>query len=270
MPRYLLAFAAFAAGCFAVPSSSGQVTLLAYEGFDYAAGTLNGKNGGTGWSGAWTWTYGSGGSLAVSATGMTYTGLSTTGGSATWTSGGNGISEAARSLPLVDSGVVYVQMLTQFGATSGGGTPNLRFFANGTFTGGIGGNGGTYGGVISILDTTLTAAPGGESSSAAALSALNLLIVRIDYAANTTMLWTNPNLATFDYLNPGESDAIFDGLAPAFDTLDFYTRNPAQFDEIAVFSVIPEPATAASLIASLVFVAVGVVKRRRSGAVAGN
>lgn len=103
MPRFLLAFAAFAAGFLFVPLSRGQVTLLAYEGFDYAAGSLNGKNGGTGWSGAWTWTYGSGVSLAVSATGMTYTGLSTTGGSATWNSGGNGISEAARSLPLDNS-----------------------------------------------------------------------------------------------------------------------------------------------------------------------
>ncbi len=263
MPRFLLALAAFAAGFVIAPVCRGQVTLLAYEGFDYAAGTLNGQNGGSGWSGAWTWTYGSGGSLGVAATGLTYTGLTTTGRSATWSSGGNGISEARRSLPLVNSGVVYLQFLTQFGASSGGGTPNLRLFANGVMTGGIGANGGTYGGVISILDTALQPASGGASSSSATLSALNLLVVRIDYTANATMLWTNPNLATFDYLNPGNHDAIYEGLAPAFDTLDFYTRNPGRIDEIAVYSAIPEPATTASLVAGMALVAASVAKRRR-------
>ncbi len=268
MSRLLLALAAFAAGFVIAPVCRGQVTLLAYEGFDYEAGTLNGKNGSSGWSGAWTWTYGSGGSLGVAATGLTYTGLTTTGRGATWSSGGNGISEARRSLPLVDSGVVYLQFLTQFGTTSGGGTPNLRLFANGVMTGGIGANGGTYGGVISILDTNLAPATSGASSSSASLSALNLLIVRIDYAANATMLWTNPDLATFDYMNPGAHDAIYEGLAPAFDALDFYTRNPGQIDEIAVYSVIPEPATTAVLVAGLALVAVGVAKRRRRAMVA--
>ncbi len=268
MSRLLLALAAFAAGFVIAPVCRGQVTLLAYEGFDYEAGTLNGRNGGSGWSGAWTWTYGSGGSLGVAATGLTYTGLTTTGRGATWSSGGNGISEAQRSLPLVNSGVVYVQFLTQLRSTSGGGTPNLRFFANGALTGGIGANGGTYGGVISILDTNLAPATNGASSSAATLTALNLLIVRIDYEANTTTLWANPNPATFNYLNPGSYDAIYTGLAPAFDTMGFYTRNPGQIDEIAVYSVIPEPATTASLVAGLALVAVGVAKRRRRAAVA--
>ena len=37
-----------------VGTVSAQASLIAYEGFDYAAGqALGGQNGGTGWNGAW-------------------------------------------------------------------------------------------------------------------------------------------------------------------------------------------------------------------------
>ena len=241
-----------------VPCSRGQLTLVAYEGFNYSNGaSLNGQNGGTGWSGAWVNDYGSGASLGVSATGLSYSGLSTTGKSATWASGGNGISEDSRSLPLVNSGVVYIQFLAQFGATGGGGTPNLRLYSGSTLTGGVGSSGAAPANVISILGTDLNPLSNGTSSTSASLSSLNLIVTRIDYAANDTRMWINPNLASFDYSNPGTPNAIYSGLAPAFDTIAFYTRSPGTVDELAVYSAVPEPSSYAAFagLGALVFVA---------------
>ena len=219
-----------------------QLTTIAYDGFNYSAGSLAGQNGGTGWTSAWVNDYTSGATLKVSATGMSYSGLTTTGGSAVWGSGGNGISEDSRSLSLQDSGVVYIQFLSQFGSSSGGGTPNIRLFDSGALTGGLGGNGGTYGTVMSILNTSLNAATDGSSSSSASLSAVNLVVARIDYQNNSTALWVNPDLSTFDYQNPTTPNATYAGLAPVFNTIAIYSRSPANVDELQVMAeTIPEP-----------------------------
>lgn len=237
----LAAFLFFAAGA----TCQVQFTTVAYDGFNYSAGSLSGQNGGTGWTTAWTRDYSAGGSLNVSATGLSYSGLSTTGGSLVWGSGGNGISEDSRTLSLQNSGVVYLQFLCQFGSSSGGGTPNIRLYNSGTFTGGFGANGGTYGSTISILDNTLNPASDGSSSSSASLSSLNFVVARIDYQTAMTTLWVNPNLSTFNYQNPTSPDASYAGLAPAFDKISIYTRSPAQLDEVKVMSQpVPEPAPA--------------------------
>lgn len=224
-------------------TSHAQFTTVAYDGFSYSAGSLAGQNGGTGWTIAWINDYSAGASLEVSATGMSYSGLTTTGGSVVWGSGGNGISEDSRSLSLLDSGVVYIQFLSQFGSTSGGGTPNIRLFDSSGLTGGFGGNGGTYGTVMSILDTSLQPASDGSSSSSANLSALNFVVARIDYQNDMTTMWVNPDLSTFDYQNPISSDATYAGLAPAFDKIAIYARSPVNVDELKVmWEPVPEPA----------------------------
>ncbi len=41
--------------------------LIAYEGFDYSPGNLNGLSGGTGWSDAWAATVATGGDSVVEA-----------------------------------------------------------------------------------------------------------------------------------------------------------------------------------------------------------
>ena len=126
---------------------------------------------------------------------MTYSGLTTTGGSITWASGGNGISEDSRTLPLLNSGVVYLQFLGQFGSSSGGGTPNLRLLDSGTLTGGFGGNGGTHGSVVSILDNTLHRRRQRRRHQVWPVwRNQNLVVARIDYQADTTSMWVNPNL----------------------------------------------------------------------------
>jgi hypothetical protein len=231
-------------------ASQAQFTTVAYDGFNYGTGTLAGQNGGTGWTSAWINDYTSGASFNVSATGLTYPGLTTTGGSIVWASGGNGISEDSRSLPLMDSGIVYVQFLGQFGSTSGGGTPNIRLLDSGSLTGGFGGNGGTDGGDMSILNSSLQPAANGSSSSSASLSALNLVVACIDYDDDTTTMWVNPNLSTFNYEDPTSPDATYMGLAPVFNTLAIDSRSPGNVDEITVLAEpTPEPATASLLMA---------------------
>lgn len=223
-------------------SSHAATTVVAYEGFNYSAGTMTGKNGGTGWTSSWTHTYTSGASQNASTTGLSYTGLSTVGGSMTWGSGGNGISENTRTLTLMNSGVVYFQFLSQL-SNSGGGTPNIRLSNSGAQTGAFGGNGGTYSNFMSILDASLSAASDGSSSTSASLSSLNLTIVRIDYTNNLTSMWANPNLTTFDYDNPTSPNAVYANLAPVFNTISIYSRS-GSFDEITVMTI-PEPSSLA-------------------------
>jgi len=243
-------------------ASYAQLTNVASDGFNYSSGSLNGQNGGTGWTSSWLNDYTSGASFQVSLTGMTYSGLSTSGGSLNWANGGNGISEDSRSLPMMNSGVVFVQFLGQFGSSSGGGTPNLRFLNSGTVTGGLGGNGGPLGSQMSILDTSLNPAANGSSSSAANLSALNLVIARIDYQNDSTSLWVNPNLSTFDYENPTTADATYAGLAPAFNSIAFYSRSPGSVDEISIMAEpVPEPCSVSLMLAGI---GAAYVWRRRS------
>ncbi len=237
---FALSFALCALSSNTYAALSGPLVTVAYDGFGYVAGnSLPSQSGGTGWGAAWIKDYGSGGNFTISGTGLTYTGLTTTGGSIVWGAGGNGIDGNARSLPLVNSGVVYLQFLSQFPATSGGGTPNVRLTASGTLTGGIGGNGGAYGAKMSILDSGLNPKVDGTSSSTANLSALNLVIVQIDYQNTKTSMWVNPDLSTFDYLAPPATAVVYAGLAPAFDKVAVYSRSPAKFDELAVIRAAP-------------------------------
>jgi hypothetical protein len=144
----------------------------------------------------------------------------------------------------MNSGVVYLQFLSQFGSSSGGGTPNIRLSNSGSLTGGFGGNGGSFGSVMSILDASLSPAANGSSSTSANLSTLSFVIARIDYQSHTTSLWVNPNLSTFDYENPSAPNATYAGLAPAFNSIAIYSRSPANLDEFSVMTeTVPEPAS---------------------------
>ena len=241
-----------------------QASLVAEDNFNYSNGSsLAGANGGTGWTGAWINDYTSGTSLQASSTGLTYPGL-TTGGSAVWVSGGNGISEDSRSLALQSAGLVYIQFLCQFGSASGGGTPNIRLYNSGTLTGGFGANGGTYGSVLSILDGSLTPAANGSSSSTASLSGVNLVVGLIDYQNDSTKLWVNPDLATFDYATPPAPDASYAGLAPAFNQIAIYSRSPATVSDLQITTV-PEPVSAAMAGFGLVVLGFGLGRRWWAG-----
>lgn len=262
---------AFLASLIAVMMSAvaqAETLMVAYDGFDYPSGALDGRNGGSGWTTAWDFTYGAGSDFAVNLAGYTYSGLTTIGGRAAWSSGGNGISQTRRHVPLQDSGVVYVQFLSALQTSSGGGTPNLRLRLDGTgWTGGFGGNGGTYGSVMSILDASMNTAADGSASSSASLSSLNLVVGRIDYDAVETTMWVNPDLSTFSYDNPTDPDATFAGLAPKFDIVEFDTR-AGSFDELSIFvpqaQAVPEPSTTTLLVLAVAAGCWGLHCRRAS------
>lgn len=128
-------------------------------------------------------------------------------------------------------------MLVNFGSQRGGGTPNIRLSdGSGTQSGGFGYGDGAPSPGISIMNAALTPLSDG-SSTAGTLSALNLLIIRIDYSANATSMYLNPDLSTFSYLSPPTASASYPNLAPEVRTLSFFSRNGVQFDELKIYSV---------------------------------
>lgn len=215
------------------------LTLIAEDSFDYT-GNLVGKNGGIGFTNAWT--YGSGSSdYGIGTPTLTYSGITSSGGFVNGCSVLNGqLCAVTRNIPLQSSGKVFVQMIVNFGSQSNGfGTPNLRFYdeAN-NFTGGVGSNGGPHGSKISILNTSLSANPDG-SSSAGTLNGQAFLIVGIDYSLNKTSLWLNPDMGTFNYLSTPAPSAFFLDLAPKIQNLNFVSRfGNMKFDELKVYSVV--------------------------------
>ncbi|UFH34955.1 fibrinogen-like YCDxxxxGGGW domain-containing protein [Flavobacterium acetivorans] len=210
--------------------------LVAYEGFDYTSNSsLLNASGGTGWTTNWIKTYDNK-YLKTSTTGFTYSGLTTTGLKAVFDGTCYGtcttvIAALKRSFPLQNQGVVYFQFMSIFEASPGGGTPTIRLFNGATPTGGIG---STSGSNMSILAASLA----NLSSSSGSLSAQNLVVVRIDYNLNKTEMWINPDLSTFNYLNPTSPSATATGFAPAMDRFDIFIRS-GSIDEIAIFKQIP-------------------------------
>lgn len=230
----------FAMVCSGLVSTSGWaagsvVTVLAEDSFSYTNNaTLPGQNGGTGWSGAWVSDSPAFSDFRVNGTGLTLPGVASAGGRAVYRAG-SALNDAARTLPLQNTGVVFVQFLAQFGSQSSGGTPNIRFSSSGAPTGAVGNNGACGSPVYAILNNNLQAIP--ASCSAVALASLRAVVLRIDHTANNTRMWVLPDLTGFDYLNPPTPSAEYNGLAPAFDRIAFYSRNPANIDELRIFRV---------------------------------
>ncbi len=208
--------------------------LVAYEGFDYTSGTsLLNANGGSGWITNWQQAYQQR-YLKTAATGFNYTGLATTGLKAEFDAICDGtcnqVAALKRTLPVQNSGVVFIQFISVLEASGGSGTPMMRLYNGTTGTGGIGANAGSY---MAILDASLN----NLSVTTANLSSQNLVVMRIDYNTNKTEMWVNPNLSTFNYANPSSPNATATGFAPAFDSFHIFMRS-GSIDEIAVFSQI--------------------------------
>lgn len=232
--------------CLAAPLGAAPViTTIAEDSFSYPANApLPGNNGGTGWTGPWVSHSNFFDSFNVGATSPSVPGVVSSGGSIVFRSGGTLLNDSVRSLPLQNSGVLFVQFVSQFSAQSGGGTPSIRLFSGGTLTGGVGNNGYCGAPVYAILDSNLDV-PIAAACSSVLLSDLVAVVLRIDYTANTTRMWALPSLAGFDYLNPPAPSAEYVGLAPAFDRIAPYSREPATIDELRVFRVAAAPAAGA-------------------------
>jgi hypothetical protein len=223
------------------PASAAQtLTLIAEESFDYS-GNIVGKNGGSGFTNAWQDAYyNSNGSsnYSIQTPGLTYSGLTTAGGYMySCSSTPNQVCGVSRQIPTQSSGVLYIQMLVNFGSQRGGGTPNIRLSdGSGTQSGGFGYGDGAPSPGISIMNAALTPLSDG-SSTAGTLNALNLVIIRIDYSANRSTMYLNPDLATFSYLSPPTASATYPNFAPEVKTLSFFARNGVQYDEVKIYTV---------------------------------
>lgn len=230
-----LALPALLMPAFAAP----VITTIAEDSFAYTAGvTLTGKNGGSGWSGDWVSDSGAFSDFITNGTSLSVTGVTSSGGRMVY-SAGTAINDSARALPLQNSGVVFLQFLSQFGTQSGGGTPSIRLSSSGGASAWLGNNGGCGAAVYAILDAATSFVPpvGSSACSSVSLSTLSVVVLRIDYTANTTRMWVLSNLTGFDYLNPPAPSAERTGLAPAFDRIAIYSRTPGSIDELRVFRV---------------------------------
>jgi hypothetical protein len=192
--------------------------VVAYEPFNYTNGvSVSGQNGGSGWSGAWGNANGAFTDLVVNSTGFTYTGFTTVGGRSSYTSGTGG--DAARNLAASSNAqsVVWLSFLGNY-TQQGGGFNNVRFAVQGSpgFTGAIGGN-DNYAN-WSILSNNLTSS---TFSSAALNGTTRLALARIDYVNNTTALWMDPVVATFDGTQTPSHSVNF---APIFNRIELYNR----------------------------------------------
>lgn len=108
-------------------SAAQTLTLVAEDSFEYT-GNVVGKNGGTGFVGAWAFDYGTS-DYGMNSSGLTYTGLTTAGGYMYGcTATPNQVCGIKREIPLQNTGVSYIQFLANFGSQSGGGTPMVRLF----------------------------------------------------------------------------------------------------------------------------------------------
>ncbi len=238
--------------------------LRSEDTFSYGAGSIVGQNGGTGWSGAWTMPYGSGGAggpLNVNASGVVVFG---------GVNGFTGIQSMGRVFDRTYSSATtayaYIAFEARIGTQYGGGTPSFRLFDSTGLTGGLGSNGGTgLDGNYSILDSSLQLAGASANSGASMNSTLHLLY-RVDYRNNTSSLWTSAT--AFDMANPPSVGASATAsLAPSFNRFEFLVRGLSSFDNLRVYEVtlastIPEPGSAAT-VASLAACGWVLTRRRR-------
>jgi len=202
-------------------------SLIAYEGFDYPNNTdIANQSGGLGWAGNWEAGFYGNSTMIVYSSGLSYTGLNVKGNKLQW--GGPGQYQphsVRRSINNPNSGLVYVQFISDFNSSSGG-TDRLDLNLGGTTLASFGGNNSQQ--KMSIL------AGGIIINSAYSVYDLSLVVIQIDYTNNTTKMWVKPTLSNFDYSNPGTPDAIYNNSI-AFDQISLTFRSGGQIDEISVF-----------------------------------
>jgi hypothetical protein len=255
--------------------SAASAALTVYDGFDYGAvsGDLTTKNGGTGWTGAYT---DSGNSTIYATTGLTYGTLQTTGGASLTADGGALTTLNFRGITAISSGETWVSFLARRnGAASTSTFAGISFYNSGGIAGtnsefsiANGGAGGTWrlfdannGGTTAFTST----------STLIASDTTYLLVARILWGAGgggseTISLFVNPTLG----LTPVTADASRDiNMTTNFDKVRIAGANAVNytFDEIRIgdsfasVTPVPEASTSAALLLGLCSVA---FRRRRS------
>ena len=262
-----LAMALALAAGLALTAQPAQAVLIAYEGFDYATGSLYGQNGGTGWSSG-NWTSSASGTITTQATSLTYETLPVTGNKVYV----QPISQTTRSLRELGTtfGTIgssaYVSVLMNYEA-------GTRFFALSLYNGGTerAYMGKPSGGGFWRLQS------GGVFENTAVTATSNqtfFLVMKADYiSSNRTdySLWVDPALGGSES-TPLETITVANNLG--FNTISLGagfnggadTTATGWFDEVRVGTTwesvtIPEPSTWAMLTGGLI--ALTVLRRRR-------
>jgi hypothetical protein len=204
----------------ALCAQTARAALIAYDSFDYTAGTgvLANQSGGTGWSGTW-----GAGTNNVVAPGQTFSKNGSAlpaSGNSSETAGGN--VGNFRSLPsTISSGTVYVSLLAKLD----GGTPGNAYAGVSLFNGGsenifIGQpSGKAFWGLDQATSQQLTTVPEDATT--------HLFVVQIDYGAGTA-----GNDRVRMYVDPTPGLAAPD-VAPA---IDVSTTRSASFNQIRIQS----------------------------------
>lgn len=219
--------------------SSASAGLTAYDGFDYSTGDLTGKNGGSGWAGAYS---DSGNSTIYTTSGLTYSGLTATGGASKTADGGSATTINFRSLGAIygdDETETWFSFLAQRnGAASTATFAGISLYNSGGILAANSevsfANGGT-GGAWRIFDTGATV-----SASTAVVPASDityLLVARIRWGAgaggtDAVSLFVNPSLGSV----PVMADASRDIAITDFDKVRIAGANAVNytFDEMRV------------------------------------
>lgn len=201
------------ASCLAIALTASQASaaILVYDGFDYAAGDLTGKNGGTGWAGAYTDT---GNSTVVDAAGLTYGSLAVTGGSDRTADGGTATTLNFRTLNQAYGDNETETWISFLGRRNGATVMNL--FAGLSFynSGGTAAANGELSIAATTQDSTVPGLPDwrildlGAAQSTNAIvgitpDVVDLLAVRITWGVANPGLAGTGTSAVYLYVNPG-------------------------------------------------------------------
>ncbi|MES2924246.1 MAG: GDSL-type esterase/lipase family protein [Verrucomicrobiota bacterium] len=169
-------------------AGSASSAQLAYDGFDYAAGSsLTGKTGPVGFIAAYS-AFGAG--LNVTSPGLTYTGLTVTGNKLNIAGTNTGVYGGLTNSPETVGSTIYFSYLMQ--VTSGIGYAGVSLFQGATETLYTGNRNDGFSNFLGIDPKGGTAV--NSTSSSANLS---LLVYRVDFAASsaTIRLYVNPPLS---------------------------------------------------------------------------
>lgn len=216
-----------------------RAVLIAYEGFDYPAGTITGANGGTGWTGSWA-------ELEITTPGATYSDLTVSGNKFNKTSTTAAFDKfrtLATTLGTTDE-TVWFSFIGDLDSTGNGGFVLRQDFSPIVTAGSGDWWSSTNWGVYSN---------GSYGTSTTPSSTQSFLVMRIDFSASGNeklYLWTNPTLGS----TPDISSAavtLADAGNFTINRVSIFTNTTkvAVFDEIRVGTTyadvapanIPEP-----------------------------
>jgi hypothetical protein len=236
----------------ALTAAQSSAALIAYEGFDYTAGTdVNGSNGGTGWASAWN--NDTAGQWDNTSGSLSYGSLPTSGGKASLTAN-NASPEIQRTLsnpPLQnspDAGTLWISWIHD--STAAGQFNQLRL-----------GEGATPNNRVAVIGAHAVA-PGSQTwrlyngafgssvDSGIAMTGVQFVVVGINLATDEYRLYINPALGESAPGTPSASATFAD--TDTFDTLRYVIHSTTAagdpgVDEIRVgttfadVAAIPEP-----------------------------